>query len=977
MPMLARHRFLFLGLACLPFAVGASCTQADGDSQGDLPQAPSTSQPPAAAPAAKEVAPPKIDCAGELEPAGQLKFESLGATARSYLCRPRGSHALKRLWVDEAGEAVDLDDLRVRDAREFASKHAKLDPALRERLRVARSPEKVLADVWFFHDDRQPPKEELLASPELRARVIEERNARHRDLARRLERDAEALRGSVAFVAQGPAGHETPAPFVTVRATADALRQLGALDYVAAIHLSAEGVEESPMSDDFFSLIQMDPVRLLGFDGTGIVVAHSEGASVDSWLQLDGSAGCTAAKCACVDAPHKNSHPRKSMGVIRNTASVHQGVASGATVISANHDPEGNNGCTFANAVTWAANMGATVINRSATTSGSSARYLDYLTRNYPYPFVTASVGNDGTPTTLAGSTLRNGMVVGGAVDYNGPARGDALVYPNRAKNHGAWELPHIVAPTGRIATANVNAGDPPSTFSGTSAAAPIIAGIAATLQEANPSIKHWPEVMFAGLMVSADEDVDGHAWALNLNDNIDDSDGVGLVHADNALAVLQSGAKRNGGNTAQATGHDYGNISTFAVDSNGVYTEKWYASSAHGETLRVAAILFSTPSCTVTSGVASCPSDPFPLFTLSVRDLSTNTTRTSAITAQNYQYVAWKNASGASKTYEISLIVNNWQGLSSTSFGAAWMSSAMSYPDDSIWFGQTNRTFNVATAGSHPPDRQPFVGDFDGGLGQDIFWYAPGSGADFVWYGYSYHKPYHPVRESIGDGYKPIAGDFDGDGSTDIFWYASGTASDWLWWGGDPDGANADWSGKRGETFTKVAATQNGVFVPVAGDFNGDGNDDIFWYAAGAPTEEIWWGSSSRTWLVTSASIVGTYIPVAGDFDGDSRDDLFLYAPGTATDLIWWGNASGAFTSQTVTVDGSFTPLVGDFDGDSRDDIFWYAPGTTIDEIWYGKANRTFDKETSPFNVQATYRPFVMNADGVGPDDIYWYYPN
>ncbi|AUX48801.1 uncharacterized protein SOCE26_103420 [Sorangium cellulosum] len=913
--------------------------QADSGSQGDLRPAPSLPQQSA------EVKPPKLACAGELEAAGQLQFESLGATARGYLCRTPDSHAPRRLWVDDGGEAVSLDDLRIRDAWEFASKHAKIEPTLRERLRGARLGEKVLADLWFFEDGTEPPKEEILASPELQARVVEERNARHRGLAQRLSRDAEALRGSVAIVDHGPAAQETPAPFVTVRATPDALRQLGALDYVAAIRLSVEGVEEIPMSDDFFSLIEMQPVRDLGFDGTGIIVAHSEGARPDSWLQLDGSIGCTAAKCACPNAPQTNWHPRSSMGVIRNLASTHQGVASGATVISANHDPTVNSGCTFTNAVSWATGTkGATVINRSAATSGDGARYLDYLARNSPYPFVAASVGNDGTPETTAASRLRNGMVVGGALDFNGPVRGNAVVYPNRAKNPGDWELPHLVAPTGRIATANHDAGDPPGTFSGTSAAAPIISGIAAALQEANSSLKSWPEAMFAGLMVSADEDVDGHAWALNLNDDIDDSDGAGLVSAENALAVLQSSSKVNGGNTAQAQGHDYGTVTTSNVDSNGVYTETWRASSAHGDTLRVAAILFSTPSCTVTSDVASCPTDPFPRFTLSVRDVSTSSTITSAITAQNYQYVAWKNTSGSSKTYEITLTVDDWQGVTSTTFSTAWMSSGMSYPDDSIWLGKTTRTFDVVTAGSHPSGRKPFVGDFDRGLGPDIYWYAPGNASDFIWYGYSYHEPYHPANESMGGDYVPVAGDFDDDGSTDIFWYASGTTSDNLWWGGDPDGANGDWSGARLENFTKVGATQDGVFVPIAGDFDGDGYDDIFWYAAGAPSEEIWWGSSSRTWTVTSASLTGTYVPVAGDFDGDNKTDIFWHGPGTSTDYIWWGSSSRTVTLLTETVDGSYTPLAGDFDGDTRDDIYWYAPGTATDGIWYGKSNRTFD---------------------------------
>jgi FG-GAP repeat len=37
-----------------------------------------------------------------------------------------------------------------------------------------------------------------------------------------------------------------------------------------------------------------------------------------------------------------------------------------------------------------------------------------------------------------------------------------------------------------------------------------------------------------------------------------------------------------------------------------------------------------------------------------------------------------------------------------------------------------------------------------------------------------------------------------------------------------------------------------------------------------------------------------GDYLPVTGDFDGDGRDDIAWYGPGGLSDSMWWGGPSG-----------------------------------------------------------------------------------
>ena len=83
--------------------------------------------------------------------------------------------------------------------------------------------------------------------------------------------------------------------------------------------------------------------------------------------------------------------------------------------------------------------------------------------------------------------------------------------------------------------------------------------------------------------------------------------------------------------------------------------------------------------------------------------------------------------------------------------------------------------------------------------------------------------------------------------------------------------------------------------------------------------------GFTTRT-----ATVNGTYRSFTGDFDGDGRDDIFWYAPGTAKDSIWEGRASRTFE---VQVDQRQRRLrarsPGDFNADRRTDVLWYGAGT------------------------------------------------
>ncbi len=208
-----------------------------------------------------------------------------------------------------------------------------------------------------------------------------------------------------------------------------------------------------------------------------------------------------------------------------------------------------------------------------------------------------------------------------------------------------------------------------------------------------------------------------------------------------------------------------------------------------------------------------------------------------------------------------------------------------------------------------------------------------------------------------------PYGADFDGDGKDDIFWYAAGSPSDYIWYG---KGRNV-WAFHTTNIY--------GSYVPIAGDFDGDGNSDIFWYAAGDKADWIYYGEGPNgDFRVVSTSVQGTYTPIAGDFNGDGRTDIFWYGPGTSRDSIWLAEGVG-FKYYPSAIWGYYAPIAGDFDGDGKDDIFWYAAGDKADWIYYGTEAGNEFRITSA-TVKGTYTPISGDFNGDGRTDVFWYGP-
>ena len=276
-----------------------------------------------------------------------------------------------------------------------------------------------------------------------------------------------------------------------------------------------------------------------------------------------------------------------------------------------------------------------------------------------------------------------------------------------------------------------------------------------------------------------------------------------------------------------------------------------------------------------------------------------------------------------------------------------------------------------------------PVTGDFDGDGKADTVWYSAGAGNDYLTWGSSRNDlttgASLVAAYPVSGVYIPVVGDIDGDGREDIIWYSAGSSPDYVWWG------STNRISFAGGNTSMLLPGISGDYRPVAGDVDGDLRDDVIWYAPGAAADFVWWGGARNSFGPANSAartVGGVYWPVVADVDGDMHDDVIWHAPGASTDYVWWGSNRADFGLVGVpfSVNGDYRPVAGDVDGDLRDDVIWYASGAAADFVWWGSANRstflTGGTGQPLAAVNGTYRPTVADFDGDGPEDVQWFAP-
>ncbi|MBZ6473893.1 FG-GAP-like repeat-containing protein [Streptomyces griseocarneus] len=247
------------------------------------------------------------------------------------------------------------------------------------------------------------------------------------------------------------------------------------------------------------------------------------------------------------------------------------------------------------------------------------------------------------------------------------------------------------------------------------------------------------------------------------------------------------------------------------------------------------------------------------------------------------------------------------------------------------------------------------------------------------------------------------VTGDFNGDGRGDVVAlrnYYDGKEKLFTFLGKADGGFAApftSWSTSSGWYFDRIHLQ--------AGDFNGDGRDDIgVWYSASDGSDRLWtftadvrggFNDPFNSYIAPDGAWDEARLKFAtGDFNGDGRDDLAALArlsDGTMKVHTFRTDSGGGFTDPVVSWTGSkadwgswdrFRLQSGDFNGDGRDDLaYWYdfvdghvslstMTSTSSSTVTFGNPVSSWEAPADKFYTKRMHM-VTGDYDGDGRDDV------
>jgi len=438
------------------------------------------------------------------------------------------------------------------------------------------------------------------------------------------------------------------------RIPAEAVPKLAEHELVAGIFRhDRDGVDDL---DDSIAVHNSDDAHAAGFTGSGVDVAvYEEGPDVTTNLVISDRFDTS---------PATSSHSRMTHGIIRNSERNRpHGHAPDANLFSANsYDLD---------AIAWAARQGCTVISQSfhrtaEQTSDSLSHddnYKDWLALHWPYPTIVEAAGN-GASTEFVNHKGYNRLTVG-SHDDNAGAMASTSVFRNPRSTHGDRELPEIAANGVGVTVVGL-------TDSGTSFAAPAVAGIAACVQEAAPVLQSWPEGTRAVLMAGAWRNPSGGRWRADLAAGVDGRDGAGSADAIRSTSIAQSRQGRN--NTGALRGFDVGTLRSADIDASGLATFRYRITTPRsplffGSHVKVALAWDSKATRTDLLFLSIYQNSLTVDLDLEVRDSNGSVVASSMSWDNSYEIAEFDAKAGES--YDIR--IRRWSGTDDVWFGVAW----------------------------------------------------------------------------------------------------------------------------------------------------------------------------------------------------------------------------------------------------------------------------------------------------------------
>jgi hypothetical protein len=240
-------------------------------------------------------------------------------------------------------------------------------------------------------------------------------------------------------------------------------------------------------------------------------------------------------------------------------------------------------------------------------------------------------------------------------------------------------------------------------------------------------------------------------------------------------------------------------------------------------------------------------------------------------------------------------------------------------------------------------------------------------------------------ATQASGAGVRPVPGDFNFDGRTDLalVGVAGATSLSVLLGNGDGEWAPVSFTADNSNFFTW--ARQTGA-RPVAGDFDGDGHDDIALVGgAGWGSIPVAFGNATCCGFTIQNVGLGTFpglaatsgvTPVPGDFDGDGDTDIALVGLAGRSDIpiaLSLGRTGFSFTTFSADDANLFVwpttanvkPVAGDFDGDGIGDI------ALVGGLNWASVPVAFGRSGSTFHVTNFNNGAVLTTNNA---DVSWF---
>jgi len=235
---------------------------------------------------------------------------------------------------------------------------------------------------------------------------------------------------------------------------------------------------------------------------------------------------------------------------------------------------------------------------------------------------------------------------------------------------------------------------------------------------------------------------------------------------------------------------------------------------------------------------------------------------------------------------------------------------------------------FGAVWKGEEGINATPVSGDFNEDGASDIALYHPEDGAWFIRDIHSGEDIFNSYNDGLygGPDYYPLMGHFGEFGPAEMALYSSGgwfvrTVSD----AGKPILFKGNWG--------------HSTMDPLAGDFDGDGTNDLIVYQSSSGYWFIRDLDITKPALMFANEVIGGpgWVPFVGTFDTDNLDDIGAYEIETGTWKIRY-SGSGIITTITDWGQSGRVPVVADYDNDGIDDLGLY---DITEGAWYAKPAR------------------------------------